>query len=493
MNKKGFTLIELVAVILILGIIALVAIPVVSNVINDSKKHAAEVTAMSYIKSIDDQNALYKLQPDKFTPITSGDVDDLIVNIKGDGPTSGTVTVTNGKVSEAELCANGYTVTYNGVSTTVESKCGVTANLLSYVKKVKTTGIYQTTINNVTYDLNVIVLDGDQTITSNTTYGTLDDCASGTDASQMAKRMVVVKVTGDYTVNSGVTVGPVYNETYGGPKGFMLYVTGTLTNNGTIDNSHGAYAEGQNIYLYMNSNGSYEYVPAQGGLGGEKKEETNSTTNHTIVYAGNSGQASSVARGTGGGASGGVYLNYNQSETGISGAGARGTSYSGGSGGGMVASVWGSNVSAQDGAPNGGAGGDSKASWNGLYRAIGGTGNPGGKGTVGTGKSSSDDYAGTNGRNGTGGLLIIYADNIVNSNKISANGTDSYGIVLANVSTTIYGGPSGGGSVNIFYKTNYTSTGTVQANGGGGADSVTGGPGSISIGSISTGSYVANN
>ena len=123
MNKKGFTLIELVAVILILGIIALIAIPAVSNVINDSKKHAAEVTAMSYIKSIDDQNALYKLQPDKFTPIQSGNVDDLIVNIKGDGPTSGTVTVTNGKVSEAELCANGYIVTYNGVSTIVEDKC----------------------------------------------------------------------------------------------------------------------------------------------------------------------------------------------------------------------------------------------------------------------------------------------------------------------------------------------------------------------------------
>ena len=124
MNKKGFTLIELVAVILILGIIALIAIPAVSNVINDSKKHAAEVTALSYIKSIDDQNALYKLQPDKFTPIQSGNVDDLIVNIKGDGPTSGTVTVTNGKVSAAELCITGYNATYNGKTVTIGTRCG---------------------------------------------------------------------------------------------------------------------------------------------------------------------------------------------------------------------------------------------------------------------------------------------------------------------------------------------------------------------------------
>ena len=492
MKKKGFTLIELLAVILILGIIALIAIPAVTNVIEDSKRHAAEVTAMSYIKAINDQNALYKLQPDKFTPITSGDVEDLEVNLKGDGPSTGTVTITNGKVSEAELCANGYTVTYNGVSTTVESKCGATASLLSYVKKVKTTGIYQTTINNVTYDLNVIVLDGDQTITSNTTYGTLDDCASGTGANQMAKRMVIVKVNGNYTINNNVTVGPTYNETYGGPKGFMLYVKGTLTNNGTIDNSHGAYAEGQDVYLYSNSNGSYEFVPAQGGLGGEKKSGTNSTANHTMVYAGNSGQASSVARGTGGGASGGVYVNYDHTETGISGAGARGTSYSGGSGGGMVASVWGSNVSAQDGAPNGGAGGNAKGSWN-NYVAVGGTGNPGGNGSVGTGGSNSANNSGTNGKKGTGGLLIIYADSIVNNNKISANGTESFGVTLANVSTKIYGGPSGGGSVNIFYNTSYTSTGTVESNGGANENGVTGGAGSVSIGSLRTGSYVANN
>ena len=140
MKNKGFTLIELIAVILILGIIALIAIPAVANAIEDSKKKSAEVTALSYIKAIDDQNALYKLQPDKFTPINSGNVEDLEVNIKGDGPKEGTVTVINGKVTEATLCASGYNVTYNGVSATVGNKCGEeddgTVKLKGLAKKV---------------------------------------------------------------------------------------------------------------------------------------------------------------------------------------------------------------------------------------------------------------------------------------------------------------------------------------------------------------------
>ncbi len=38
--KKGFTLIELIMVIVVLGIIALIAIPIVNNIIKDSKEKA---------------------------------------------------------------------------------------------------------------------------------------------------------------------------------------------------------------------------------------------------------------------------------------------------------------------------------------------------------------------------------------------------------------------------------------------------------------------
>ena len=49
MRKKGFTLIELLAVIVILAVIAIIATPAVLNVIEDSKKSAAEASARSIV------------------------------------------------------------------------------------------------------------------------------------------------------------------------------------------------------------------------------------------------------------------------------------------------------------------------------------------------------------------------------------------------------------------------------------------------------------
>ena len=42
MNKKGFTLVELIGVVVILGLIALVAFPALLNQINNSKKQVSD-------------------------------------------------------------------------------------------------------------------------------------------------------------------------------------------------------------------------------------------------------------------------------------------------------------------------------------------------------------------------------------------------------------------------------------------------------------------
>ena len=119
------------------------------------------------------------------------------------------------------------------------------------------------------------------------------------------------------------------------------------------------------------------------------------------------------------------------------------------------------------------------------YGATGGTGNPGGSGIN---PNATSDY-GTLGANrdargidGTGGLLVIFCKNIMNENgNIEANGVDGkwYGY---NGHLRI-GGPSGGGSVNIFYENTCTGTENITATGGKISynDTVYGGNGSVTL------------
>ncbi len=128
---------------------------------------------------------------------------------------------------------------------------------------------------------------------------------------------------------------------------------------------------------------------------------------------------------------------------------------------------------------------------------MGGTGNP--SGNYATYKESVLNY---NQRNGTGGLLIMYSKSLTNNGKIEANGVSSSTGNRSNGYGRIDpGGASGGGSVNIFYKENYesTGTGTITANGGaaitgeGGNTGGAGGNGTVSIGCVGTGTYISNN
>ena len=310
----------------------------------------------------------------------------------------------------------------------------------------------------ITYPVHLYTFNGDQDWTSNMVFGDADDVASGTAVANMAKRMVIARVNGDLTVGSGVTVRPYYS-TYGGPKGFMLFVTGKLTNKGIIDNSHGAYAYGENVYLWRNLDGTYEYVPAVGGAG-----VTGNGAGAYRASTGKTGGSLPGTRATGGGGSGSSYY----SSTG--GPSAAGTSYSGGAGGGAKSK----SGTGQAGGANGGKGGDglggSYTAGTGYYRAGGGAGNPGG--------GANDN--GTKGNNGTGGLLIIFADDYENTGSITAKGTTTSNAVAG-------GGSSGGGSINIFTNPNkHNGTlGTTSAAGGAATGSSTkggaGGAGNVKL------------
>ena len=61
MKKKGFTLIELLAVIVILAIIALIIVPIVSNVIDSSRKAAFRESVNGIIDSTNNYLSEYVL------------------------------------------------------------------------------------------------------------------------------------------------------------------------------------------------------------------------------------------------------------------------------------------------------------------------------------------------------------------------------------------------------------------------------------------------
>ena len=51
--KKGFTIIELLAVIILIAIITMIAVPIIFNVINDSKETSYNKKAKLFIKNIE--------------------------------------------------------------------------------------------------------------------------------------------------------------------------------------------------------------------------------------------------------------------------------------------------------------------------------------------------------------------------------------------------------------------------------------------------------
>ena len=181
-----------------------------------------------------------------------------------------------------------YSVNTNSTTNSYEAE-----SILDVLKNEEiNTGLYNLTVKDEKYNLRVYSFDGNLNIKTNTTFGTEEDVAT---ASEYAKNMIVLKVNGDLTIDEGTTLTAYASKDgYGGPKGMTIYCTGTLTNNGTIDmTARGAKAEGEDVYLWKNTDNSYEYVPATGGIGSRGQSGN--------AEAG----AAGVKRQTGGGGAGG--------------------------------------------------------------------------------------------------------------------------------------------------------------------------------------------
>ena len=127
-KNKGFTLVELLAVIVILALIALIATPIILNVINDAKKQAAKDSAYGYMDAVEKYIVSSELE-DKSIKDGRYSVEELNkkISVKGSTPDNGNIEIKNSSVKSYDIGIDGYVVR-NGkvekVSTTKSFKNG---------------------------------------------------------------------------------------------------------------------------------------------------------------------------------------------------------------------------------------------------------------------------------------------------------------------------------------------------------------------------------
>jgi len=116
--KKGFTLVELLAVIIILGVLVLITVPTVTKIISSSKKNIGEEGVRNYVKAVGNaillnetkgliiEDGTYPIDQygniclGEFTNKACTDEKKLEIDIDGERPILGIITIKNGKVVE---------------------------------------------------------------------------------------------------------------------------------------------------------------------------------------------------------------------------------------------------------------------------------------------------------------------------------------------------------------------------------------------------------
>ena len=121
MDKKAFTLIELLAVIVILGILTLIVTPILINVVKDSNEKSYKLSADGYISAVNDYILSNQLDGKK---VENGkyNIKNLDVKISGKAPSKGSVEIYDEKINNAQLCYDTYLLKYDGREVTLTEK-----------------------------------------------------------------------------------------------------------------------------------------------------------------------------------------------------------------------------------------------------------------------------------------------------------------------------------------------------------------------------------
>lgn len=163
MKKNGFTLLELLAVIVILALIALIVTPIIINIINNYKKESAKLSATSYIKAVETyiaisetdktgerfvkNNTYYVTKETEINHITYPKLND-IVKLNGSKPTGiddYVILDKNYQGKEASLTIDGYHILIkDGKVINIEKGEDILAETLTFNKDKVSIGVGDT-------------------------------------------------------------------------------------------------------------------------------------------------------------------------------------------------------------------------------------------------------------------------------------------------------------------------------------------------------------
>ncbi len=106
MKKNGFTLVELLATIIILAVVSLITVPIINNSIESSKRESFEVGISHLIVALQNDQATYNFKTRSYTfPLSASST------LKMDGDISdweGTASIDEEGKIELAIYSNGY-------------------------------------------------------------------------------------------------------------------------------------------------------------------------------------------------------------------------------------------------------------------------------------------------------------------------------------------------------------------------------------------------
>ena len=122
MKRKGITLVELLAVIVILAVILTISVPAVKKTVDSAKKKSAENDALM-IKNIAEKYYISNL--DKDEEITGVDLSSDTLSYSGEKPTKGYLYFTEDGIAYGKMYINGYCVEVKSDGTNTSEKVSI--------------------------------------------------------------------------------------------------------------------------------------------------------------------------------------------------------------------------------------------------------------------------------------------------------------------------------------------------------------------------------